>query len=155
MHAFQKPPDAEKGISADNPQLRHSNIITYTGIDKREGLVTIGKRLLHSTSFPTKLYLSTYNRLPDVDIGPLSVSWKKSWQEEDKMNRKKGGDTIALSAFMLSALHDGQARKALVKEMWESGAGVMVRVSLCVCFYEEIGRGTEVVLNLKNLGWCI
>jgi hypothetical protein len=42
------------------------------------------------------------------------------------MNRTQGGDTIALSAFMLSALPAGQARKALVKEMWESGAGVMV-----------------------------
>jgi hypothetical protein len=48
MHAFQKPPDSEKGISEDEPQLRHSNIITYTGIDKREGLVTIAKRLLRS-----------------------------------------------------------------------------------------------------------
>jgi hypothetical protein len=137
MYAFQKPPDAEKGISADDPQLRHSNIITYTGIDKREGLVTIAKRLLRSMSLPspfipTKLYLSTYNHLPDVDIGPLSTSWKKIWHEEDKMNRTKGGDTIALSAFMLSALPTAQARKTLVKEMWESGAGVMVSVSLCV-----------------------
>jgi hypothetical protein len=48
MHAFQKPPNAEIGISEDDPQLAHSNILTYTGIDKREGLVTIAKRLLRS-----------------------------------------------------------------------------------------------------------
>jgi len=49
MHAFQKPPNPEKGILENDPQLRNSNIITYTGIDKREGLVTIAKRLLRST----------------------------------------------------------------------------------------------------------
>jgi hypothetical protein len=42
------------------------------------------------------------------------------------MNRTQGGDALALSAFMLSALPTAQARKVLVKEMWESGAEVMV-----------------------------
>lgn len=51
LHAFQKPENAETGISADNLQLRHSTILTYTGIDKREGLVTIAKRLLRSMCF--------------------------------------------------------------------------------------------------------
>lgn len=47
------------------------------------------------------------------------------------MNRTQGSDTLALSAFMLSALPTAQARKILVKEMWESGAEVMVRYN---CF---------------------
>lgn len=42
------------------------------------------------------------------------------------MNRTQGKDTIALSAFMLSALPTDQARKVLVKEMWESGAEMIV-----------------------------
>lgn len=48
MYAFQKPSNAESGISAEDPRIAHSNILTYTGIDKREGLVTIAKRLLRS-----------------------------------------------------------------------------------------------------------
>jgi len=56
----------------------------------------------------------------------LSASWQKTWHEDDKMNRLKGKNVLALSAFMLSALPNAQARKVLVKEMWESGAEVMV-----------------------------
>lgn len=72
--------------------------------------------------------LSAISTFPDVDCGPLSLSWQRSWHDEDKMNRSKGSDTIALSAFMLSALPTRQARKVLVKEMWESGAEVMVSI---------------------------
>jgi hypothetical protein len=137
MHVFQKHSDPEKGISTDDPQLRHSNIITYTGIDKREGLVAIAKRLLRRTYHffriqigpPVDLQLSRHCTL-DVDCGSLSVSWQKTWHEDDKMNRSRGSDTVALSAFMLSALPNGQARRGLVKEMWESGAEVMVSTFL-------------------------
>lgn len=48
-HTFQKPIDEGQRASADEPQLRHSKITNYMGIDKREGLVTIAKRLLRST----------------------------------------------------------------------------------------------------------
>lgn len=67
--------------------------------------------------------------IPDVDLGNLSVSWQKSFKEEDRIRRSDGQDTIALSAFMLTSLPTPLARKALVKEMWESGAHVMVRPS--------------------------
>jgi len=45
-------------------------------------------------------------------------------RRQDEQN--SGSDTLALSAFMLSALPTAQARKVLVKEMWESGAEIMV-----------------------------
>ena len=66
--------------------------------------------------------------IPDVDMGSLSVSWQKSLKDEDRIRRSDGQDTMALSAFMLTSLPTPLARKALVKEMWESGAHVMVRL---------------------------
>lgn len=66
--------------------------------------------------------------LSDVDLGRLSLSWQKSFRDDDKLRRSDGDDALALSAFMLTALPTPQARKALVKEMWESGAHVMVRI---------------------------
>lgn len=41
MNIFQKPSSA-----SEEPRLSTSNISTYLGIDKRDGLVSIGKRLL-------------------------------------------------------------------------------------------------------------
>lgn len=66
----------------------------------------------------------------DVNLGSLSVSWQRSFKDEDKIRRSDGHDAIALSAFMLTSLSTPLARKALVKEMWESGAHVIVRYQL-------------------------
>jgi len=70
----------------------------------------------------------THRVSTDVDVGRLSVSFQKSFQEDDEINRTEGGDVLALSAFMLSSLPTALARKALVKEMWESGAGMIVLI---------------------------
>ncbi|GBE77480.1 Rsm22-cox11 tandem protein 2, mitochondrial [Sparassis crispa] len=108
-HSFQKEVQLELLPSVDDAQLSSSSVSTYLGIDKREGLVSIGKRLLK-----------------DVDMGGLSVSWQKSFHEDDKIHRAEGGDVLALSAFMLSSIPTTLARKALVKEMWDSGAGMII-----------------------------
>lgn len=73
----------------------------------------------------------------DVDYGSLSATWQKSWQEDDNMSRTQGKVTIALSAFMLSALPTDQARKVLVKEMWESGSEMIV-ISLLIIHREGV-----------------
>ena len=70
--------------------------------------------------------------LQDVDRGSLNATWQKSWQEDDKMNHTQGKTTIALSAFMLSALPTDHARKVLVKEMWESGSEMIVMSLLVI-----------------------
>ncbi|KAJ7269291.1 mitochondrial small ribosomal subunit Rsm22-domain-containing protein [Mycena haematopus] len=107
-YAFQEPHAPDKSEVVDlvisNTTVRH-----YLGIDKREGLVTVGKRLLR-----------------DIDAGPLRVSWHKSFREDDAIPRSEGQHTVALSAFMLSSLANHNARKALIKEMWSSGAHVLV-----------------------------
>ena len=53
---------------------------------------------------------------------------QKAFHEEDEVDRLQGISTIALSAFMLSSLSSPLARKKLVKEMWESGAEVLVSI---------------------------
>ncbi|OBZ68493.1 Rsm22-cox11 tandem protein 2, mitochondrial [Grifola frondosa] len=110
-HSFQRKADTGFTSETDDPQLSQTIVTTYRGIDKREGLVTIGKRLLR-----------------DVDLGEMKVSWRKSWQEHDEFSRSEGGDVIALSTFILSSLPTPLARKTMVKEMWESGADVMILV---------------------------
>lgn len=65
----------------------------------------------------------------DVDMGDLSVSWQKSFHEDNATDRARGSDAMALSAFLLSSLPTHVDRKLLVKEMWDSGAEVMVRSS--------------------------
>ncbi|KAF8807962.1 Rsm22-domain-containing protein [Phlegmacium glaucopus] len=110
LHSFQKAPtnqiDDEHVISAIN-----STITSYLGVDKREGLVSIGKKLVASTP-----------------IGDLNVQWKKTFKQEDVIQREEGHDTIALSAFMLTSLSSHVAQKNLVKEMWDSGALTIILI---------------------------
>lgn len=61
-----------------------------------------------------------------VDIGSLSASWQKSFHDDNRIQRSDGTGVLALSAFILSSLPTSIARKTLVKEMWESGAEIMV-----------------------------
>jgi hypothetical protein len=58
----------------------------------------------------------------------MIVSWQKSFQSDDKVPRSKAQDVLALSAFSLSSIPAPLSRKAIVKEMWESGAHTIVIV---------------------------
>lgn len=51
-HAFQRPSDMGGRSSQDmeDIQISHTSLGSYLGIDKREGLVRIGKRLVRGTS---------------------------------------------------------------------------------------------------------
>ena len=62
----------------------------------------------------------------------MIVSWQKSFQPDDKVARSKAEDVLALSAFSLSSIPAPLSRKAVVKEMWESGAHTIVILPL-VC----------------------
>ncbi|KAJ6520269.1 Rsm22-domain-containing protein [Mycena sanguinolenta] len=108
-YAFQEPHAPEESKEVANLVISNTTVRYYLGIDKREGLVTIGKRLLR-----------------DIDAGPLRVSWHKSFREDDAIPRSEGHYTVALSAFLLSSLANNNARKSLIKEMWSSGAHVLV-----------------------------
>ncbi|TFK56512.1 Rsm22-domain-containing protein [Heliocybe sulcata] len=104
-HSFQS---ADEMIDS---QLALSSVVNYIGIEKREGLLSMGKRLLQS-----------------INLGNMNVSWQRSLHEGDSVERADGGDVVALSAFQLSSLPTTFARKDLVKEIWESGANMIVLI---------------------------
>ncbi|KAF7347457.1 3-methyl-2-oxobutanoate hydroxymethyltransferase [Mycena venus] len=108
-YTFQEPHVSEEHKEVVDLIVSNTTVRHYLGIDKREGLVMVGKRLLR-----------------DIDTGPMRVSWHKSFREDDAIPRSEGHYTVALSAFMLSSLTTHVARKALIKEMWSSGAHVLV-----------------------------
>ena len=64
---------------------------------------------------------------PDVRRNDMIVSWQKSFQEDDRIPRSQAQDVLALSAFSLSSMPTPSSRRAIVKEMWESGAHTIVR----------------------------
>ncbi|RPD65034.1 Rsm22-domain-containing protein [Lentinus tigrinus ALCF2SS1-6] len=129
-HAFQQGSDADDFAPSDMEDIRisRSSLVSYLGIDKREGLVRIGKRLIK-----------------DVETGTLSVSWQKSFHEDDVLSREDGSNVMALSAFLLSSLPTHVDRKLLVKEIWDSGAEVIVLIDHN---FEMIAEAREQLLKL-------
>jgi len=66
----------------------------------------------------------------------MVVSWQKSFHADDRISRSQAQDVLALSAFSLSSITTPSSRKALVKEMWESGAHTIVRGSSDISRHE-------------------
>lgn len=115
----------------DDNQLSNSAITRYIGIDKRDGLVSMGKRLVEG-----------------IDIGNLQITWRKAFKGGDK-EEIKGKPTLALSAFLLSSLPNPVARKILVKEIWESGAETIVLIDHnSAAGFEAIAGAREYLLKL-------
>lgn len=56
----------------------------------------------------------------------MDIKWQKFYKETDEIPRSEGHDTIAVSAFNLTTQPDHINRKAMVKEMWASGANLIV-----------------------------
>lgn len=48
-HVFQKPPTPDSLGEHIDAQIASSTLVSYLGLDKREGLVKIGRRLLEGT----------------------------------------------------------------------------------------------------------
>ncbi|KAI9057056.1 hypothetical protein FKP32DRAFT_1598544 [Trametes sanguinea] len=127
-HALQG--DSHERHPFDMTELRisQSRLQSYLGIDKREGLVRIGKRLIR-----------------DVEMGGLNVSWQKSFHDDNIVDRTDGARVLAMSAFLLSSIPGPIERKALVKEMWDSGAEVMVLIDHD---FEAVAEAREQFLKL-------
>uniref|UniRef100_A0A0W0FSA2 Rsm22-domain-containing protein n=1 Tax=Moniliophthora roreri TaxID=221103 RepID=A0A0W0FSA2_MONRR len=111
FHTFQQSNVQKHSGDPEATKFSDSTLKSYLAIEKRPGLVTIGKRLLL-----------------DVKSGNTAVSWQKSFHDDDNIPQSLGHDTLALSAFYLSSLPTHLARKQLVKEMWESGAHTLVLI---------------------------
>ncbi|KAF9075038.1 mitochondrial small ribosomal subunit Rsm22-domain-containing protein [Rhodocollybia butyracea] len=130
VHTFQQ--NAETSQDVEGLKVSDTSLESYVGIDKRDGLVTIGKRLLR-----------------EIKRNDLSVSWQRVFHEEDRMSRDIGQHTLALSAFNLSSLPTNIARKTLVKEMWESGAHTIVLIDHNTSAgFENIAEARQVLLKM-------
>lgn len=126
-HAFQR----STGDTED-PRVADSTMVSYVGIERREGLVNIGRRLLR-----------------DLELGDLNVSWQKSFREENNYDRLDGKDVLALSAFSLSSHSTPLARKAAVKEIWDSGADIIVLIDHnTTAGFECIAEARDYLLRL-------
>ncbi|EJD03728.1 Rsm22-domain-containing protein [Fomitiporia mediterranea MF3/22] len=111
MHAFQEGSEEQDGNTALEPSLSRSIITSYLGFEKRKGLSNMAKRLIE-----------------DSNVGSASVRWHKAYSKDEQIQRSEGGDVLALSAFHLSSLPTPAARKEMVKQMWSSGAEVIVLI---------------------------
>ncbi|KAF8910042.1 mitochondrial small ribosomal subunit Rsm22-domain-containing protein [Gymnopilus junonius] len=124
--------DVESGEEIRDKSIVATAIKSYTGIDKREGLIAIGKKLL--------------SNVPD---GALNIKWKKSYRPEDQVLQEEGPKTIALSAFMLTAQPHSLAQKTLVQEMWDSGAHTIILIDHNTREgFEAIANAREYILGL-------
>lgn len=73
--------------------------------------------------------------MADVDMGATQVRWRRGFSESDQTVRSVGSDVLALSAFHLSSLPTPLARKDLIKQIWSSGANVIVSQTILLsCF---------------------
>ncbi len=60
-HVFQKPLTPDSSSEPVDAQIMNSTVATYLGLDKREGLVSIGRRLLKGTPILQTVQLSPVN----------------------------------------------------------------------------------------------
>ena len=70
--------------------------------------------------------MAKLTRCIGTDIGGTNVRWAKGLTDMDRILPTERHETLALSAFHLSSLPTDIARKEVVKQMWESGADVIV-----------------------------
>ncbi|KAF8273002.1 mitochondrial small ribosomal subunit Rsm22-domain-containing protein [Lactarius quietus] len=129
-YAFQNPssPDGEDGQMA----LSSTAIVKYVGIEKRSGLVSIGRQLLEG-----------------VPHGGMDVSWQRKFHSDNIPQVHDGSSTVAISAFFLSTLNTQLQRKALIEEIWECGAETIVLLDHSnPAGFQSVAEARELLLNL-------
>ena len=122
-HSFQKTETSNVSATLDDATLAESTLRSYVGIDKREGLTNIAKRLVKGSLVSTVNY-TQLTIFPDLDVGDLTVTWKRTVSGDEK--KSEVGEVLALSAFHLSTFSNHVARLTLFKEIWESNADTIV-----------------------------
>jgi ribosomal protein RSM22 (predicted rRNA methylase) len=92
------------------------------------------------------------NAALDIAAENLDVRWQKGFREEDKPLQDDAEKTVALSAFMLTTLPTPIAQKALVEEMWGSGAHTIILIDHDTTEgFKAIAHAREHILELSRL----
>ncbi|KAI0257273.1 mitochondrial small ribosomal subunit Rsm22-domain-containing protein [Lactifluus subvellereus] len=137
-YAFQKLDFLNGEDEGRQGTLSSTAIIKYVGIEKRDGLVDIGRRLLE-----------------DIPHDSLNISWQRKLHHDSYSQPHDGSHTMAISAFFLSTLRTSLQRKSLVKEMWESGAETIVLLDhSSPVGFQSVAEARELLLSLgrKEVG---
>ncbi|KAH8119963.1 Rsm22-domain-containing protein [Phellopilus nigrolimitatus] len=111
MHAFQRQPEDEGQSTPIEPVLSRSTISSYLAFDKRDGLSAMAKRLVQGK-----------------DICTTKITWNRGFSIGEEISHSGSDDVLALSAFHLSSLPSQLARKEMIKQMWSSGANIIVLI---------------------------
>ncbi|KAK0199070.1 mitochondrial small ribosomal subunit Rsm22-domain-containing protein [Armillaria mellea] len=131
LHVFQKS-DIERPV--EELKAADSTLDTYLGIDKRDGLVEMGKRILHGIPVPPMSDITFRRGLPYPSL--------------DKVP-----NTLAISAFALSAQSTPLLRKKMVKEMWDSGAETIILIDHGTKDgFTAVAEGREALLRMSRVG---
>jgi hypothetical protein len=132
-------------------RLQDSSLTQYVGIEERRGLSGIGKGLLKGI-----LFLRGTECVPtlvsDVKAGKLEVLWRKALPETLKRPAIDGKTMVAISAFHLTGLEQAQ-RRQVIKEMWDSGADVMV-IMICLLVRQDAYTAQIVIDHSTPTGFA-
>ncbi|KZT55403.1 Rsm22-domain-containing protein [Calocera cornea HHB12733] len=99
-----------KDAPADEDSLPHSTIQSYVAVNPNEGWTKLAQELHEN-----------------VDIGGTQVSYI-SGLTENTLPPDVRPNTLAISAFTLSQLSSENKRRTAIKELWKTGAEVMVLI---------------------------
>ncbi len=124
LHTFQR--DTETPL--EGLKAAESTVKSYMGIDKRAGLTDIGKRILRGKHSSSRNLDNSLTRFCVVEI-PIPPGADYSFRKGHPYpSLDRVPNTLAISAFSLSAQRTDQHRKQVIQEMWDSGAETIVLI---------------------------
>lgn len=92
------------------------------------------------------------NAALDISTENLDIRWQKCFREEDKLLQEEAEKTVALSAFMLTTLPSPIAQRAMVEEMWASGAHTLILIDHDTTEgFKAIAHAREHILEMSRL----
>ncbi|KDQ14022.1 hypothetical protein BOTBODRAFT_66460 [Botryobasidium botryosum FD-172 SS1] len=133
----------ESTHAEDEHPLLRSSIQHYLGLDNRSGLTAMSQKLLRN-----------------APMERIKLKFEKFWGREGHRLQTTPEGTIALCAFTLSTLPDDRARRMMLREMWATGADVMIVLDhgsregfKCVADAREylLGKGKKAINKAAEL----
>lgn len=124
MHAFRDVDGSSDMLNPEETLLSQTTLSSFLGIEERKGLTKMAERIIDGVS-PVSFSPQRTHFFVGLSPGSASIKWAKGLGDGPCFPLSEG-HTLALNAFQLSSLPNGIARKQVVKQMWESGASILV-----------------------------
>lgn len=123
--AFQSPPLPHMRMESDAPLMAQSTVSSYRSFEKRDGLSSMARRVLDGNKLHFFCRSDGLIVLQGVKLGSRELRWGRGLPSSE-FKEDPDANAVAMSAFHLSSLPDIAARKEILKQMWHSGADVVV-----------------------------